>query len=117
MKIRKPISFVLGIVFFIFGLFILIIGGIGGIVPLLIGASLIYLGWSGTRIATIIFGHTLVVIGCGLITMGIYLLPYCKPTLPYIFFRPLFWGLFSVFGGICAIYHGFCNCIRCPKNS
>jgi hypothetical protein len=117
MKIRKPVSFVLGIIFFIFGIFMLIIGGIGGIVPLLIGASLIYLGWSGTRIATIIFGHTLVVIGCGLITLGIYLLPYSKPTLMHIFFRPLFWGLFSVFGGICAIYHGFCNCIRCPKNS
>jgi hypothetical protein len=117
MKIRKPISFVLGIIFFIFGIFMLIKGGFGGIVPLLIGASLIYLGWQGTRIATIIFGHILVVIGCALITLGIYLLPYSKPTLMHIFFRPLFWGLFSVFGGICAIYHGFCNCIRCPKNS
>ena len=26
--------------------------------------------------------------------------------------RPLVWGLISIFGGICTIFHGFCRCIR-----
>jgi len=53
-----------------------------------------------------------ILLGCFLITWGIYLLPYSQPTLAHIFFRPLFWGLFSVMGGICANYHGFCRCVR-----
>ncbi|MBN2416067.1 hypothetical protein JXO52_09505 [bacterium] len=53
----------------------------------------------------------LVVSGCLLVTWGIYLLPVSRPVLAHIIFRPLFWGLVTIFGGICAIYHGFCRCV------
>ena len=90
-------------------------GGLWGMIPFLVGAALGYLGWRGDRTALVLFGHVCVVLGCFLITWGVYLLPYSEPTLPHIFGRPLFWGLFSLMGGICAIYHGFCQCIRIQK--
>ncbi|MEO0225817.1 MAG: hypothetical protein ABIL05_02570 [candidate division WOR-3 bacterium] len=116
MKIKSPVSFGLGI-------FLTIFGGIGifitnipvKIIPFFIGLSLIYLGWKGTRTATAIFGHITVVCGCFLITYGLYLLPYAKPTMAHIFGLPLFWGFICLLGGICAIYHAFCNCVKCPK--
>jgi len=113
MKIRSPITLILGILLFIMGIFILVSSGnAGGIIPLLIGGALAFLGWRDDRTALLVFGHICIVLGCFLITWGIYLLPYCQPTLLHIFTRPLFWGLFSVLGGICANYHGFCQCIR-----
>lgn len=33
-------------------------------------------------------------------------------SLYYIFGMPLFWEFFAIFGGICALYHGFCKCVR-----
>lgn len=82
-----------------------------GIVPFLIGLSLIYLAFKGGRVATLVFGHTCVVTGAYLITWGFLLLPYSEPTMAHIFGRPLFWGIFCLMGGICAIFHGFCRCI------
>ena len=79
------------------------------IVPLVIGAALIYLAFNRGRIATLIFGHSCVVIGAYLITWGILLLPFSQPTIANIFGRPLFWGIFSLMGGVCAIFHGFCR--------
>jgi len=96
MKIKKPVSFILGSLLFLFGIFLILAKDIGGIVPLAIGASLIYLGIKGTRIATIIFGHTLVAIASGLITWGIYLLPYSRPIFAHIFLRPLFLGIHHI---------------------
>jgi hypothetical protein len=84
---------------------------IAGIVPLLIGGSLVYLAISRSRVATLVFGHTVVVVGAYLITWGILLLPYSEPKMAHIFGRPLFWGIFSLMGGICAIFHGFCRCV------
>jgi hypothetical protein len=112
MKIRSLVTFILGIVLFLFGIFVIILADAFGVIPLLIGASLFYLGWHGGRTPLIIFGHTCIVIGCLLVTWGIYLLPYSKPIFDHIFLRPLFWGFISIFGGICANYHGFCQCIR-----
>lgn len=113
MKPKKPVTFFLGLFLILLALFIIIIGkSLKGIIPLSIGVSLIYIGINPGRKATLIFGHTLVIVGCMLVTWGIYLLPHCKPILFHIFFRPLFWGLFSIFGGICAIYHGFCKCFK-----
>jgi hypothetical protein len=113
MKPAKPVTFYLGILLILFAFFIIIIGrSFKGIIPLCIGMSLVYLGLRPGKKATIIFGHTLVIVGCMLVTWGIYLLPHCQPTMLDIFFRPLFWGLFSIFGGICALYHGFCRCFR-----
>lgn len=116
MKPRSWITLILGIVLAVFGIVALVIyGSAPGAIPLLIGGSLCYLGWRGGRTAVLVFGHTCIGIGCAMITWGIYLLPYSKPTLAHIFARPLFWGLFSLFGGICANYHGFCQCIRGQK--
>ncbi|MBN2566168.1 MAG: hypothetical protein JXB46_10705 [Candidatus Eisenbacteria bacterium] len=70
------------------------------------------MGYRPGRVGLLVFGHTCIVVGSILVTWGIYLLPYSKPVWQHIFFRPLFWGLISIFGGICANYHGFCNCIR-----
>ena len=110
---KNPVGAVLGVVLLAFGIFILARhGGLGGVVPTLIGASLLYLGYRPGRVATLVFGHTCVVVGSLLVTWGIYLLPYSEPIWQHIIFRPLFWGLISTFGGICAIYHGFCKCIR-----
>jgi hypothetical protein len=80
--------------------------------PCVFGASLIYLAYKPGRVGLIVFGHACIIVGCFLITLGIYLLPSSKPTLAHIFGRPLFWGLFSIFGGICALYHGFCRCVN-----
>ncbi len=77
----------------------------------LIGLVLIYLGWKQSKRAMIIFGHSCIVMGAYLITWGLYLLPVSSPTFTGIIFRPLFWGIFCLFGGICALYHSFCTCV------
>ena len=66
---------------------------------------------------TAIFGHFCIVLGCFLFTWGMYLLPVSEPTVIGILTKPLFWGLFSIFGGICANVHSYCKCIQgqgCP---
>jgi len=83
----------------------------GAIIPLVIGAALIYLAFRRSRVATLVFGHACIVVGAYLITWGLLLLPHSEPTMGHIFGRPLFWGIFSVFGGVCANFHGFCRCI------
>lgn len=113
MKPHSLITLILGIILVVIGITTLVsTGSVGGAIPMLIGGALCYLGWHGGRIALIVFGHVCIVVGCFLITWGIYLLPYSQPTLSHILGRPLFWGLFSLMGGICANYHGFCQCIR-----
>jgi hypothetical protein len=84
---------------------------VGGIVPIVIGASLVFLALSRSRVATLVFGHACIVVGAYLITWGILLLPYSEPRMAHIFGRPLFWGIFSLMGGVCAIFHGFCKCV------
>ena len=111
----KPsrITAVLGVV--LLGLGILAIIGSrseAGIVPLVIGAALIFLAFKRGRVATLVFGHSCIVVGAYLITWGILLLPYSQPTMAHIFGRPLFWGIFSIGGGVCAIFHGFCRCVN-----
>lgn len=110
----KPstITAALGIILVGLGIFLLINSiHMGAVIPVLIGGSLIYLAFSGGRVATLVFGHTCVIVGAYLITWGVMLLPVSEPTLAHIFFRPLFWGIFSLMGGICAIVHGFCKCV------
>ena len=82
-----------------------------GIVPALIGGSLIFLGFNRSRVGTLVFGHVCIVTGAYLITWGILLLPHSQPIVAHIFGRPLFWGIFSLMGGVCAIFHGFCRCV------
>ncbi|MHC4461048.1 MAG: hypothetical protein ACYS6W_03735 [Planctomycetota bacterium] len=110
-KPKRPVTAVLGFLVISMGAaFIVYWHYFTGFIPCLIGLSLIYLAFRPSRGAVIIFGHLLLVTGCLLVTWGVYLLPYSKPTLAHIFGRPLFWGLFSILGGICVIYHGFCRC-------
>ncbi len=102
----------LGVILVGLGVFMLVKPvGHGGIIPLLIGGALIFQALRGGRVATLVFGHTCIVVGAYLITWGILLLPYSEPRMAHIFGRPLFWGIFSLMGGICAIFHGFCRCI------
>ncbi len=85
--------------------------GQGGIIPILVGVSLLFLAFKRGRVGSLVFGHTLIVVGAYLITWGILLLPHLQPTIGHIFGRPLFWGIFSLMAGICAIFHGFCRCM------
>jgi hypothetical protein len=116
MKPKGWVGFILGIVLAVFGtLGLLLGGGLGSAIPIFIGIGLIFLGWFPGRTGLAIFGHACIVLGCFLITWGLYLLPYCKPILLHVFMRPLFWGFISMLGGVCANYHGFCNCVRRQK--
>ena len=118
MKIKNIVSFSLGVILLCGGIYALVASGFWGLVPGLIGAALAVLGWLGGRVPLIIFGHTCIVVGAFLLTWGITLLPYSEPTLVGILTRPLFWGIISILGGICANYHGFCRCIlnKTPEN-
>ncbi len=110
----KPsrINLALGVVLMGLGTFGFVKGaGMVGLVPLLIGGSLVYLAFNRTRVATLVFGHVCILIGAYRITWGILLLPHSDPTMAHIFGRPLFWGIFCLMGGICAIFHGFCRCV------
>lgn len=84
---------------------------LGVVVPLVIGASLVYLAISRSRVGTLVFDHACIVVGAYLITWGVLLLPNSEPDLVGILGRPLFWGIFSLMGGVCAIFHGFCKCV------
>jgi len=88
MKPRSLITFILGIALVIIGAFLTV--KVGCFIPIFVGGALCYLGWCGGRTAIIVFGHICVVLGCYLITWGMYLLPYCEPTPAHIFGRPLF---------------------------
>jgi hypothetical protein len=111
-KPRSLVTVILGAALVAFGAFLTIAGGAqAALIPLLVGGSLVHLGWAGGRVATLVFGHACIVVGSFMIAWGIYLLPVSRPTLAHVFGRPLFWGMISVFGGICANYHGFCRCI------
>jgi hypothetical protein len=110
---KAPVSFALGVILFLLGIYAIINGGFtAGIIPFCFGLSLMYLGWKGGKTAAIIFGHVSIVLGCYMVTWGIYIIANSEPTIGGILSRPLFWGFIAIFGGICANYHGFCDCIH-----
>jgi uncharacterized membrane protein len=116
MRPKNLTGVVLGIFLILTGLILFYVNRyFACLVPCVIGATLVYLGYKPGRTGMIVFGHVVVVAGCFLITLGIYLLPSSQPTLAHIFGRPLFWGLVCTFGGICALYHGFCRCVSAGK--
>lgn len=115
MKFKLSIGLVLGVLLAAFGAWgVLATSNPATFIPLAIGLALVAAAFWRSRRATVLLGHVIVTCGCYLITYGIYLLPYAKPDPAHILGMPLFWGLFCLFGGICAIYHGFCSCVRCP---
>jgi hypothetical protein len=111
MKKHGYISMGLGALLVVFSVFMFLKGNHVVSPSGLIGLALIYSGWKRNRTATVIFGHSLIVVGAYLITWGLYLLPVSSPTFTGIIFKPLFWGIFSLFGGLCANYHAFCACV------
>jgi hypothetical protein len=118
MKPKHVIAAALGGILVIFGIVLLVASQqLAGLVPLTIGLSLVYFGYRPSRASLILFGHACVVTGCLLVTWGVYLLPHSEPTLAHVLGRPLFWGLFCIGGGFCAIQHGFCRCISTPQHS
>ena len=113
---RHPVAIVLGIILAVLGI-LGIAGGAGGagpVIPLLIGAALTYLGFRRGRRGQIVFGHACIVAGCYMVAWGVQLAQVIgsAPGWLQILGGPLFWGLFSIFGGICANFHGFCNCVQ-----
>jgi len=121
MKSSGIVGMILGLGLLAFGIYHLIIGMyLWAIIKILIGAGLIILKFVKNRYGTIIFGHITVVAGMMLLTAGIYYVPMIAKQIEktgelkiiYIFAMPLFWGFFATLGGICAIYHGFCKCVR-----
>lgn len=116
MKIKPSVGLVLGVLLAAFGAWcVFASNNPAKFIPLAIGLSLVTMHFWHNRGATVLLGHIIVTCGCFLITYGFYLLPYAKPDLAHIFGMPLFWGLFCTFGGICALYHGFCRRVRCPS--
>jgi hypothetical protein len=113
MKVKGWVGFILGVLLAILGIVGLVLHRSPmSLTPLLIGGGLIFLGLYPGRVGLVVFGHACIVLGCFLITWGLYLLPYSKPTIIHVFSRPLFWGFFSLLGGICSNFHGFCACVR-----
>ena len=121
MKSNGIVGLILGLGLLAFGIYHLIIGMyLWAIIKILIGAGLIISKFVKSRYGTIIFGHITVVAGMMLLTAGIYYVPLIAKQIEktgelkivYIFAMPLFWGFFATLGGICAIYHGFCKCVR-----
>jgi len=121
MKSRGIVGLVLGIGLVAFGIYHLVIGlYLWAVIKILIGAGLIVSKFVKSRYGTIIFGHITVFAGLMLLTAGIYYVPIIAQQmektgelkLSYIFMMPLFWGFFATLGRVCAIYHGFCSCVR-----
>ncbi len=121
MKSSGIIGMILGLGLLAYGAYHLIIGMyLWAIIKILIGSGLIISKFVKSRYGTIIFGHITVVAGMILLTAGIYYVPMIAKQIEktgelkilYIFAMPLFWGFFATLGGICAIYHGFCKCVR-----
>jgi hypothetical protein len=122
MKIGSIITLVLGIGLLVFSIIHFIQGIIvWAILKLIIAAGLMVTTFVKNRYGMIIFGHLAIIAGCMLVTAGIYYVPMVAEsmkqnggaiTFAHIFAMPLFWGFFSILGGICANYHGFCRCVR-----
>ncbi|HPM12551.1 MAG TPA: hypothetical protein PK734_03565 [Bacteroidales bacterium] len=70
------------------------------------------IGWTINRNLTIIVGHIAITIGCLTIAYGIYQIPFLThaPSIVEVLDLPLFWGIFTTWGGNCMITHGYCNC-------
>lgn len=70
------------------------------------------IGWATYPGFTVMVGHLAVTVGCLTIAYSIYQLPFVvqPPSLLQTLDLPLFWGLFTLFGGQCMIKHGCCRC-------
>lgn len=122
MSSGKIISLIIALGLLVFAVYHFIIGYVfWAVLKLLISIGLLFTVFSRKRSGLVIFGHIAIVAGSILLTAGMYYIPYTTEViknnqgqipLGLIFGLPLFWGFISVLGGICAIYHGFCQCVR-----
>jgi len=71
-----------------------------------------FVGWTKHRRFTVLLGHLATTAGCLVTAYAVYQLPSMQssPTLVEVLDLPLFWGLFTIFGGYCMITHGYCAC-------
>lgn len=69
-------------------------------------------GWTRYPVLTTWLGHAAVAAGCLVSAYGVYQVPFMKapPSLIAVLDLPLFWGLFTLFGGYCMITHSYCAC-------
>lgn len=69
-------------------------------------------GWTRNRNVTVVVGHLAIVMGILVTSYAIYQIPYMvkAPALWEILDLPLFWGLFTIWGGNCMITHSYCAC-------
>lgn len=112
MKIYSGLYLAIGVAAFFWGAVLIARGGVGlGALAMAAGAALAYVGVRGGRLALLLFGHGAVIAGCYLAAWGLALPPLAEPRAAEILGRPLFWGLFAIGGGVCAIFHAFCSCI------
>jgi hypothetical protein len=70
------------------------------------------IGWATHRRLIVLLGHFAIAVGCLCATYGLCQIHFLSemPTVAQVLDMPLFWGLFSVFGGMCMIKHGHCAC-------
>ena len=70
------------------------------------------IGWTRNKNFTTSFGHIALIAGCLVTAYALYQIPFLKkpPTFLEVLDMPLFWGIFTVFGGYCMITHGYCSC-------
>ena len=91
------------------GEYLRIIGILIGIFFMIFGGKI---GWTSNKNFTIAIGHFAITIGCFTIAYSVYQIPFLSkaPTFLQVLDLPLFWGLFTLWGGNCMITHGYCNC-------
>jgi len=70
------------------------------------------IGWTRNKNFTTVVGHIALIAGCLITAYALYQIPFLKspPTLFEVLDMPLFWGIFTIFGGYCMITHGYCSC-------
>lgn len=71
------------------------------------------IGWTKYRGFTVLLGHIAITVGSLLSAYAIYQIPFLKtpPAFLEVLDMPLFWGIFTIFGGYCMITHGYCSCV------
>lgn len=69
-------------------------------------------GWTQNRNLSVIVGHIAITLGSLVTAYALYQIPFLKNAPSYIevLDLPLFWGIFTIWGGNCMITHGYCSC-------
>lgn len=70
-------------------------------------------GWTQYRNVSIIVGHIAITIGSLVSAYALYQIPFLPtaPSIVEVLDLPLFWGIFTIFGGNCMVKHGSCSCV------